>query len=195
MISISVVPSIFVPGIYICSMVQEKATDLTVAILYCEQQWYTPILGDKCRRVVTQTPNARTAKALVFAHLSLSCPATMPVCVPAVCRYISAQLFLQSCTVSFSAGTSASWAARSLGDHRSVWRRCERGEHRVRKGSRQVYHVYWGLALCFQVVAASSKQTARFLPFIPLLPSKRRHAFPGTKTEQELRVCLFLTPD
>ena len=49
MLSNSVVPSIFVSGIYICSMIQKKATDLTVAILHCKKQWYIPILGDKFR--------------------------------------------------------------------------------------------------------------------------------------------------
>lgn len=49
MISNSMVPSIFVPGIYIRSMIQEKVADLTVAILYCKKQWSIPILGDKFR--------------------------------------------------------------------------------------------------------------------------------------------------
>lgn len=49
MISNSKVPSIFVPGIYICSMIQKKTTDLTVAIMYCKKQWYIPILRDKFR--------------------------------------------------------------------------------------------------------------------------------------------------
>ena len=49
MLSNSAVPSIFVSGIYICSVIQEKATDLTVAILYCKKQWYIPILEDKFR--------------------------------------------------------------------------------------------------------------------------------------------------
>lgn len=70
MVSACVVPSIFVSGIGICSVIQEKTTDLAVAILHCEQQWYIPVLGDKLRvRLQTQ----KLQRPVLFAQLFIFC--------------------------------------------------------------------------------------------------------------------------
>ena len=128
MISISVVPSTFVPGIYICSMVQQKATDLTVAILYCQQQWYIPILGDKFRLILTQTPNVRIAKALVLCIFipELSCrhDSLGPHRAAITSQHSSSYGVVP--TVSFYSGTSASWATCSFGPSLSLVMVCER---------------------------------------------------------------------